>query len=110
MDEVVEWVAARKLEELGKISLRVSAEMASDIDTLCKECNLDPSEFVRRCVRREVNRGNVELFKKKKSTTKLDNWITVKKWEKRFPRNQKIIRAILEARIKEEKKKLAVSC
>lgn len=106
MDEVIEMAAPRKLEELGRVTLRISREILEDIQKLCKIFNLSPGEFVRRCVRREVNRSNVGLCQKNKSTTKLNEFITIKKWEKRFPRNQKIIRAIVEKRIKEEKEKI----
>ena len=114
MQEIIEYQVPKqvqaRLPQYGKISLRVSREMLEAIEKLCKDMkiNMKPSEFARRSVRKYVRSKNVVDLNKNKNTTKskLNKWLTVEKWEQRFPKNQKLIRAVIWARIKEEQTKL----
>ena len=104
-----EWTAKNApAKRYCDITLRVTEEMHTTIHILCAKIGggMNASIFCTRAVRRETNNKNVVQFEKIKSTSKVTHYLPVRNWELRFTKNQKVIRAIVQARMVEEQLKL----
>lgn len=100
----------RKIDTGSRITIRLTKAMKSELESLCAEktVKVKPSEFARRAMRRYMRLKNVRLNKNKNGLTNgnLTESLSIKSYPKHFTRNQAVIRAVVAARIIEERQKL----